>query len=771
MDVSYLLESLNAAQREAVAAAPGHYLVLAGAGSGKTRVLTRRIGWLIEADAAPPWSILAVTFTNKAAGEMRGRLQQLLPGGTRGLTVGTFHGIAHRLLRQHWREAQLPETFQILDADDQQRLVKRVVAGLGIDEAKYPPRQACWQINAWKDEGKRPDGIEPGEHPVARTYLKVYEAYEQACRRAGLVDFAELLLRCHEMFRDNDTLRAHYQQRWRHLLIDEFQDTNALQYAWIRLLAGSTGKVFAVGDDDQSIYGWRGAKVENMRAFLRDFPGAKTLRLEQNYRSSATILEAANAVIAQNPSRLGKELWTDTGKGESIALYAAYNEQDEARFVIERIREHLDAGGNASDLAVLYRSNAQSRNFEEQLHQHDIPYRVYGGQRYFERAEVKDALAYLRLAANRGDDAAFERTVNTPPRGIGERTVEALRRRARADDVSMWDAALAELAGDALTTRAKNALRGFLTLIDGLVRDCSGPGTGDRGPADSTPSAGSGTSPSTGADAARILEASPFSGPRSPIPGPALSLSEQVEHAITHSGLRDYYERDSRGNAEARVENLDELVNVASRFERTPEDIEAGLSELNAFLAHAALEAGEGQGAAGSDCVQLMTLHSAKGLEFPIVFLVGLEDGLFPTQRSCEDSNRLEEERRLAYVGITRARERLVLCYAESRRQYGSETLSRPSRFLDELPAHLLTEVRPRAKISRPVYAPRARGHADLEESSPAIRLGQHVRHASFGEGVVVSAEGSGAHTRIQVNFANAGPKWLVAAYANLVAI
>jgi DNA helicase-2/ATP-dependent DNA helicase PcrA len=724
MDVSYLLDSLNAAQREAVAAPPGHYLVLAGAGSGKTRVLTHRIGWLIEAENAPPWSILAVTFTNKAAGEMRARLAQLLPHGMRGLTAGTFHGIAHRLLRQHWQEARLPETFQILDADDQQRLVKRVVAGLGIDEARYPPRQATWQINAWKDEGKRPDGIEPGDHPVARTYLDVYQAYEEACRRAGLVDFAELLLRAHELIRDNDALRAHYQERWRHLLIDEFQDTNALQYAWIRLLAGRTGKVFAVGDDDQSIYGWRGAKVENMRAFLRDFPDAKTLRLEQNYRSTATILEAANAVIAQNPSRLGKKLWTAGDKGEAIALYAAYNEQDEARFVIERVREYLDEGGNASDIAVLYRSNAQSRNFEEQLHQHDIPYRVYGGQRYFERAEVKDALAYLRLAANRGDDASFERALATPPHGVGERSVELLRRRARTDDTSLWDAALAELAGGALNTRAKNALRGFMTVIDGLARD-----SGD------------------------------------------ITLAEQVERAITQSGLRDYYERDSRGNAEARVENLDELVNVASRFEPTPEDIEAGLSELASFLAHAALEAGEGQGEAGADCVQLMTLHSAKGLEFPVVFLVGLEDGLFPSQRSMEDASRLEEERRLAYVGITRARERLVLCYAESRRQYGSETLSRPSRFLDELPAHLLTEVRPRAKISRPVYTTRAsRSHADLDEASP-IKLGQRVRHASFGEGVEISAEGSGAHTRIQVNFADAGPKWLVAAYANLTAL
>ncbi|MEO6966932.1 MAG: DNA helicase II [Rhodanobacteraceae bacterium] len=724
MDVSHLLDSLNTAQREAVSAAPGHNLVLAGAGSGKTRVLTHRIGWLVEVERVPPWAILAVTFTNKAAGEMRGRLEPLLTGGTRGLSVGTFHGIAHRLLRRHWREANLPEAFQILDADDQQRLVKRVVAGLGLDEARFPPRQAAWQINAWKDEGKRPDAIEPGDHPVARAFLSIYRAYEEACRRAGLVDFAELLLRAHELWLNDAAVLAHYRERWRYLLIDEFQDTNTLQYAWIRVLAGSTGTVFAVGDDDQSIYGWRGAKVENMRDFLRDFPGAKTIRLEQNYRSTANILEAANAVIARNPSRLGKQLWTSGDKGGKIALYAAYNEQDEARFVIERVREHLDGNGNASDIAVLYRSNAQSRAFEEQLIQRDIAYRVYGGQRYFERAEVKDALAYLRLAANRHDDAAFERTVNTPPRGIGERTLDQLRRRGRADNTSLWDAARAELASTMLTARARNALSGFMTLIDGMAR--------------------------TFAD---------------------ITLAEQIEHAIAHSGLRDYYERDSRGNAESRVENLDELVNVASRFEPTPEDVEAGLSELAAFLAHAALEAGEAQGDAGADCVQLMTLHSAKGLEFPIVFLVGLEEGLFPSNRSTEDASRLEEERRLAYVGITRAREKLILTHAESRRLHGSEMLARPSRFLNELPPGLLEEIRPRARITRPVYTPRDWGHATLEDDSTPVKLGQRVRHASFGEGVVVSAEGNGAHARIQVKFADVGSKWLVAAYANLTAL
>ncbi|BFI94933.1 MAG: DNA helicase II [Rhodanobacter sp.] len=731
MDVSHLIDSLNDAQREAVCAPPGHYLVLAGAGSGKTRVLTHRIGWLMQVDAVPPWAILAVTFTNKAAGEMRARLESLIPGGTQGLTVGTFHGIAHRLLRRHWREAGLPEAFQILDADDQQRLVKRVVAGLGLDEARFPPRQATWTINGWKDEGKRPDAIEHRDHPVTATLVRIYQAYEDACRRAGLVDFAELLLRAHELWLKHPAVLEHYQNRWRHLLIDEFQDTNALQYAWIRVLAGSASKVFAVGDDDQSIYGWRGAKVENMQQFLRDFPGARTIKLEQNYRSTATILKAANSVIARNGGRLGKELWTAGGEGERIALYAAYNEQDEARFVIERIREYVAEHGNARDCAILYRSNAQSRNFEEQLTQRSIPYRVYGGQRFFERAEIKDALAYLRLTANRHDDASFERAVNTPPRGIGDRTLDVLRRRARHDTTSMWEAALAELAGSELAGRAKNAVKTFLALIEGMARDFRPHATEEA--------------------------------------GQHLPLAEQIDHVLTHTGLRDHYEKDSRGNGEARIENLDELVNVASRFERTQEDLDAGLDELSAFLSHAALEAGEGQGEAWDDCVQLMTLHSAKGLEFPLVFLVGLEEGLFPSQRSTEDEGRLEEERRLAYVGITRARERLVVSYAESRRMHGTEMLARPSRFLAEIPASLVDEVRPRVQVSRPLYGGSGRhaGSESLQEDLP-VKLGQRVSHPSFGDGVVVSAEGSGAHTRLQVNFEAAGSKWLVAAYANL---
>ncbi len=747
MDVSHLLDALNPAQRDAVSAPPGHYLVLAGAGSGKTRVLTHRIAWLLEVERVSPYAILAVTFTNKAAAEMRGRLEGLIAQGTRGLTVGTFHGIAHRLLRRHWREARLPETFQILDADDQQRLVKRVIAGMGLDEGRWPARQATWFINAAKDEGKRHGDIDHGGNPLTRTLLEIYASYQAQCQRSGLVDFAELLLRAHELWLHDASLLAHYRERYRHLLIDEFQDTNTLQYAWIRVLAGQGGaaaaeggKVFVVGDDDQAIYGWRGARVENVQHFLRDFPAARTIRLEQNYRSTATILKAANAVIAHNPSRLGKELWTAGEDGAPIALYAAYNEQDEARYVVERIRELHAAGRRLEEIAILYRSNAQSRNFEEQLIGHDLPYRVYGGLRFFDRAEIKDALAYLRLIANRHDDAAFERTVNTPPRGIGERTLDLLRQQARRDACSLWEALLGALGTSELAARSKNALRAFVDLIEGLARECAGR---DASAAAAAP----------GADGDADRDA-------------ALSLAEQMGHVIARSGLRDYYERDARGSAESRVENLDELVNVASRFERTPDDLDAGLSPLAAFLAHAALESGEAQAEAGQDCVQLMTLHTAKGLEFPTVFLVGLEDGLFPSQKSAEEPGRLEEERRLAYVGITRAREQLVISYAESRRLHGSETYARPSRFLAEIPRELLNEVRPRVQVSRPWSG----GGLDRSEAAAAggLRLGQRVRHASFGEGVVVDVEGGGAHTRVQVNFEAAGSKWLVLAYANL---
>ena len=720
MDVSNLLDTLNPPQREAVSAAPGHTLVLAGAGSGKTRVLTHRIAWLIEVERVPAWAILSVTFTNKAAGEMRGRLDGLLNGPTQGLNVGTFHGIAHRLLRRHWREAQLPENFQILDADDQRRLVKRVMQSLAVDVTRFPPRQAVWTINAWKDEGKRPDSIETRGHPSLTVFVEIYRAYEEACHRSGLVDFAELLLRSHELWLHDPALLAHYRERWSYLLVDEFQDTNTLQYAWLRLLAGQHGQVFAVGDDDQAIYGWRGARVENVQHFLHDFPNVRSVRLEQNYRSSGTILKAANALIARNRERLGKNLWTADGAGQRIAVYAAYNEQDEARFVIERIREHLDTGGQASDMAILYRSNAQSRTFEEQLVQHRLAYRVYGGQRFFERAEIKDALAYLRLAASQHDDAAFERAVNTPPRGIGDRTLDIVRHQARENNYSMWESACQASTDASLGGRARQALHGFVALIEQLAGD-----------------------------------------------GFNLSLAEQIGQVLVSSQLREYYQRDRRGNAESRLENLDELVNVASRFEPTAEDLDAGLSELAAFLAHAALEAGEAQGSEGNDCVQLMTLHSAKGLEFSQVFLVGLEEGLFPSHKSIDEEGRLEEERRLAYVGITRARSHLTICHAESRRIHGSEMLSRPSRFLAELPAELLDEVRPRVQRTRWSQAAMPARLSETDNES-GLQISQPVRHPSFGDGVIVSAEGTGKHTRVQVRFANAGSKWLVLAYARL---
>ncbi len=723
MDVSHLIDGLNPAQREAVSAPPGHYLVLAGAGSGKTRVLTHRIAWLNEVVGVPAYGIFAVTFTNKAAGEMRHRADALLRHGSRGMWIGTFHGLAHRLLRLHWQDAKLPEGFQILDSDDQLRLVKRVVQQLELDEARFPPRQIAWWINAQKDEGRRPQHIQSGGDEWSDVMLRSYALYQERCDRAGLVDFAEILLRAHELLRDHPPLLAHYRQRFGQILVDEFQDTNGVQYGFVRLLAGDTGQVFVVGDDDQSIYGWRGAKVENMQRFLHDFPGAHTIRLEQNYRSSANILGAANAVIAHNPERLGKQLWTDSGEGEPIDLYAAYNEIDEARFAVERIAQWVQGGGSYRDCAVLYRSNAQSRAFEEALLAEQVPYRVYGGVRFFERAEVKDTLAYLRLVANRADDAAFERAVNTPARGIGERTLDEVRRLARGAGVSLWEASLRVQQADALQARARNALAAFHALVD--------------------------------AAAGEVAE---------------LPLKDKIDHVLLRSGLRVHYTNESKGAADSRVDNLDELVSVASRFVKGDEDDAAQLSELVAFLAYAALEAGEGQAQADEDGVQLMTLHSAKGLEFPLVFLAGMEEGLFPNARSVEESGRLEEERRLAYVGITRARQKLVLSYAEARRLHGQDMYGVPSRFLREIPSPLLHEVRPRVQVSRPAFAPQPKrdwGHASLDQS-PGLKLGQNVRHAKFGSGVVTDLEGGGAHARVQVNFEEAGSKWLVLAYANL---
>jgi len=717
MDVTPILESLNDAQRKAVTAPPDPLLVIAGAGSGKTRVLVHRAAWLIDVEGISPQSLLAVTFTNKAAAEMRGRIEALLGLPVNHLWIGTFHGLAHRLLRRHWREAGLPQNFQIIDSDDQLRLIKRLLKNLEIDDSRWVPREIQYFINAQKDEGLRPQHIDDDRDPNRRQMIALYKAYEEVCNRGGLVDFAELLLRAHELWRDDPDLLAHYQRRFKHLLVDEFQDTNAIQYAWLRLLAGNNGVPFVVGDDDQSIYRWRGARVEHIHLFQKDFPSAAVVKLEQNYRSTATILNAANAVIANNNSRMGKNLWTNGVEGETIRVYAAYNERDESDFVIARLREWIDHGNLRADAAVLYRSNAQSRVLEEGLINAGIPYRVYGGLRFFERAEIKDALAYLRLISNRDDDSSFERIINRPTRGIGARTVETMRGYARANSCSMWRAAGA-LAGDNLNARAANAVRNFLHLIEQLARDTA-----------------------------------------------KMDLQNQVDHVIHASGLIAFFEKDKGERGETRVENLQELVSAARSFEPDPAE---EMSPLDEFLSHAALEAGEGQAEAWEDCVQLMTMHSAKGLEFPLVFLCGMEDGLFPHQRSIADPAGLEEERRLCYVGITRAKQSLYVTYAEQRRLHGMDTNPSPSRFIAEIPDEFIEEVRPRVQVSRPLRSTSYSARSMAPGAELGIRLGQRVRHGKFGDGVILNCEGQGPHARVEVNFETAGTKWLVLSYANL---
>jgi DNA helicase-2/ATP-dependent DNA helicase PcrA len=714
MDVSHLLDGLNDAQRQAVGSPLGAALVLAGAGSGKTRVLVHRVAWLIQVEGASPNSILAVTFTNKAAAEMRGRIETLLgiPGGA--LWIGTFHGLAHRLLRRHWREAGLPQAFQILDSEDQSRILRKVLKALDLDETRWVPREIQWFINAQKDEGFRAKHIKDNGDPTRRQLIRIYQAYEEACQRAGVVDFAELLLRAYELWRDNPALLEHYRTRFRHVLVDEFQDTNAIQYKWLMLLAGPDGLPFAVGDDDQSIYRWRGARVENLNQFRRDYPGAVLYKLEQNYRSTGTILKAANALIANNAGRLGKNLWTSGADGDRVKLYAAFNERDEADFVVNRIREWVDRGGARREVAVLYRSNAQSRVFEEAFLNARMPYRVYGGLRFFERAEIKDALAYLRLVASRADDTSFERVVNLPTRGIGAKTLDTLRDMARAGGTSLWHAAVA--AQSALPQRAAQALQSFLHLIEKLGREVAG-----------------------------------------------LELHEQVDHVIQNSGLIEHFKKERGERGEARVENLLELVSAARGF--SPEG-ETDMQPLESFLAHAVLESGEGQADPYADCVQMMTLHTAKGLEFPVVFLAGMEDGLFPHQRSIADLASLEEERRLCYVGATRAMRQLYITYAEQRRLYGVDQYGQPSRFINELPADLIEEIRPRLQVSRPVFVRRS---TSLDETpSHSMRMGSRVRHAKFGDGVVLNFEGNGPQARIQVNFEGQGTKWLMLSYANL---
>ncbi len=738
MDVSAILDPLNDAQRQAVTAEHDPLLVLAGAGSGKTRVLVHRIAWLVQVEGMNLHNILAVTFTNKAAAEMRGRIEEMLEVPAAPLWIGTFHGLAHRLLRRHYREADLPQSFQIMDAEDQKRLVRRIIREMELDENTWPPRESCWYINSKKEEGIRAKHVFVGEDPMEAVRVKIYFAYEEACERAGVVDFAELLLRAHELWLNNPDLLGHYQRRFRHILVDEFQDTNTIQYAWLKVLIGQTGIPFVVGDDDQSIYRWRGAKVEHLQRLSNDYPSLQTVRLEQNYRSTSNILKAANAVIKNNSGRLGKNLWTDGVDGELVQMYSAYNEREEAEFVVNRLREWSDEGNARRDAAILYRSNAQSRVFEEMLIQAGVPYRVYGGLRFFERAEIKDALAYLRLCTNHNDDTAFERIVNTPTRGIGARSLEAIRAYAQANACSMWRAAGACVADETgFPRRAAKAVHGFMLLIKNISEEIE-----------------------------------------------TLDLGEQVEHVVHSSGLIEHYQKEKGERGVARVENLEELITAASGFDS--EDIINAMQEsdevdgvavvdeiepLVAFLAHASLEAGENQADAWDDCVQLMTLHSAKGLEFPLVFLCGLEDGLFPHQRSIHDSAGLEEERRLCYVGMTRAKELLYLTYAERRRMYGNETYGQPSRFISEVPPELVNDIRPKVSISRPVLAGKLSGRASssIKEPPPSgYKLGQEVNHAKFGRGVIVNFEGQGRNAVVQVNFYEVGSKRLVLGFANL---
>ncbi|HEX3062909.1 MAG TPA: UvrD-helicase domain-containing protein [Usitatibacter sp.] len=756
-----LLSNLNPEQKKAVTLPRESALILAGAGSGKTRVLTTRIAHLVQSGEASPAGILAVTFTNKAAREMLTRLSAMLPINTRGMWVGTFHGLCNRLLRTHYRDAGLPQLFQILDSGDQQSLIKRLAKAQALDDEKFPPRQLQNFINNCKEAGLRANAVEAGDD-FTRRMAAFYADYDAQCNREGVVDFAELLLRTFELLANHLPILQHYQARFRYILVDEFQDTNKLQYKWIKMLAGSNGCVFAVGDDDQSIYRFRGAEVGNMNEFVRDFGVKEVVKLEQNYRSQGHILDAANAIIAQNKARLGKNLWTAEGKGEELRVYAAANDEEEARFVVDEVKQLHREGMNLSDMALLYRSNAQSRVLEHSLFRAGIAYRVYGGLRFFERQEVKHALAYLRLAANADDDTAFTRVVNFPPRGIGTRSVEQLQEAGERGMGSLMHVARSGL----VTGRSGTALAQFIAAIDKLKAASE-----------------------------------------------TLALPELVEEVLESSRLKEHYGAEKDG--QDRLENLNELVNAAALFS---EDFEHGLEPagesqedvpaagtpqqqiLAAFLAHASLEAGEREAAAGQDALQLMTVHSAKGLEFSAVFISGLEEGLFPHENSMLEDGGIEEERRLMYVAITRARKRLYLSYAGSRMLHGQPRYGIVSRFVEEIPPALTRWIvlperqfdfrqqntsfgrgnggswsagggrAPRADSDRYRTPPQKANFEKRPDEHP-FAVGQNVRHAKFGDGVVIDFEGRGLDARVQVRFAANGTKWLALQYAKLTAL
>ncbi len=722
MEESPIITPLNEEQRKAVTTPPGPVLVLAGAGSGKTRALVHRIAWLIQEHGTAPWSIIAMTFTNKSAREMQNRIEELLIAPTRGLWIGTFHALGLRMLRQNWQAAGLPEQFEVIDNADQLRQIKKSMEELKLDEKSFPPKQILWRINACKDDGHRAHNL-PGELSKDEIFSLVYQNYQKRCQQLGLVDFGELLLRTYELLKNNQIVREHYQNKFEHVLIDEFQDTNHIQFQCALLLSSSHQNIFAVGDDDQSIYGWRGARVENMLGFNRTFPSASTFRLEQNYRSSGYILQAANAIISKNSGRLGKRLWTNQADGEPIQIYRSYSETEEAQFVVSIIRSSVASGSAHNEHAILYRSNAQSRAFEEQLIAQGIPYSVYGGMRFFERAEIKNALAYLKLAVNRDSDPSFDRVVNMPPRGIGKQTMDSVRLTAARHNTSLWEASLLAVDDPETSSRSRESLKRFRAIIERI---------------------------------ASLSKDRP--------------LDALVETSLHESGLIDHYSKDRGETAISRIENLKELVTAAESY--TSEHSQEGPSqredELNLFLNHTALEPGPRGTEEAHDSVQLMSLHSAKGLEFNTVFLCGMEDGLFPHQLSISEGN-LEEERRLCYVGITRAMQKLYLCHASSRTVFGKPMRCMPSRFLAELPENLFPDARQSSfQRQNPEMNPGSGDATMTDIFGNALELGCTVHHGKFGEGTVINAEGTGASARVQINFPEVGQKWLVLNYARL---
>ncbi|HQS36801.1 MAG: DNA helicase II [Methylotenera sp. 24-45-7] len=726
-----LLAGLNNKQLEAVTLPQQSALILAGAGSGKTRVLTARIAWLIQTGQVSPTGLLAVTFTNKAAKEMLTRITASLPINTRGMWVGTFHGLCNRLLRAHHREAGLPASFQILDIADQLSVIKRLMKLLNIDDEKFPPKQVQNFINGCKDEGLRANAVDAYD-PHTQKLREIFEEYDKQCQRDGVADFAELLLRCYELLERDSNIRQHYQNRFKYILVDEFQDTNRLQYLWLKLLAGKDNCMFAVGDDDQSIYGFRGARVGNMRDFETDFHIEHIVKLEENYRSHSNILNAANAIIAHNKNRLGKNLWTSAGAGEPVRVYQAYNDNDEAQFIVDEIKMLHSEGTSLGDIALLYRSNAQSRVLEHALFSANLPYRVYGGLRFFERAEIKHALAYMRLIANANDDTALLRVINFPARGIGARSLEQLQESARAQDCSLWQAAINKVGNG---KPGGKGLDGFVALIREMVDQAYG-----------------------------------------------ITLAELTELATTFSGLKAHYQNEKEG--EDRIANLEELVTAAVAFtnqdfgNHNNVDGETEQDLLTQFLSHASLEAGEHQADVGREALQLMSVHASKGLEFSTVFISGLEEGLFPHEQSTYEANGLEEERRLMYVAVTRARKRLYISHAQSRMLHGQVRYGIPSRFLDEIPDELLKHLN-----SKPVQKSGSnRDYSELpammskqkssdQKNAMPWKIGQQVAHTKFGNGVVVSYEGNANDMRVQVNFGREGLKWLALEFAKLTPI